>query len=267
MNKNRFHVKDLRQITLDNVKSYVSNIEQKVSTASLSVPSAHDYVSSINSVLKIMRGDAKFFISTRMNTNIKKRDYVAKHNKASSKKLSLDKIGTNQEVVVSLQKAFGLRFQESVKGNPVKWLIEAKSKNMIKVIDGTKGGRPRTIPITNDKQIKVLEKVALIQGRHWSLIPKDKTYAQFQRHLYLANTDEDFHSNRHQYAQERYAAIAGVPCPVSIGISHGAKHHHFIAKTLGISLKVAKALDKKARLIVSEELGHSRIEITNNYLG
>ena len=87
MKENRCRVKDLRQITLEGVKAYIRNIEQKVSTASLSVPSAHDYISSINSVLKIMRGDAKFFISTRMNTNIKKRDYVAKKSKASSEKL------------------------------------------------------------------------------------------------------------------------------------------------------------------------------------
>ncbi|MEG0198748.1 MAG: integrase, partial [Acinetobacter sp.] len=57
----------------------------------------------------------------------------------------------------------------------------------------------------------------------------------------------------HGYAQTRYLELMGFPCPAVGG---------FRSLT---SEEIAK--DKEIRMLISEELGHSRINITSVYLG
>jgi len=60
---------------------------------------------------------------------------------------------------------------------------------------------------------------------------------------------------RHSYAQERYGDLTGRLAPVAGGAS---------ASELS---EAEKLQDHKARLQISEELGHSREEVTAVYLG
>jgi hypothetical protein len=61
--------------------------------------------------------------------------------------------------------------------------------------------------------------------------------------------------------------LTRVKCPVASNIQHGKAHHANIAKQLGLSLSAARQLDHAARTTIARELGHGRLEITNNYLG
>ena len=100
---------------------------------------------------------------------IGKREYVAKESKAlklDEKKLS----GISDpyaNLSIRLQAAFGLRREESIKFNP----SYAMQDDHIRLKSSwTKGGRARTVPIRNDEQRQLLEKVkALAKGG--SLIP------------------------------------------------------------------------------------------------
>lgn len=63
------------------------------------------------------------------------------------------------------------------------------------------------------------------------------------------------HGLRHAYAQERYLALTGWPSPAAGGPASAT----LIAEQ--------KALDRAARLEISQELGHIREQITTVYLG
>ncbi|MOA23223.1 Integrase [compost metagenome] len=121
---------------------------------------------------------------------------------------------------------------------------------------GTKGGRPRQIPLSNREwQIKVLERAAAIQGSHHSLVPKELTWKEFRegevrqaRELLQRYGITRLHELRAAYACDRYARISGCLAPVLGG-------------------KAGREVDVRARMQVAEELGHGRIDVTNAYLG
>jgi hypothetical protein len=157
-----------------------------------------------------------------------------------------------------------LRFKESALLDARGALKQALSERLVRVDAGTKGGRPRIVPILRAEQVAALATAAAIQdGR--SMVPKDARYVDFQRACYREFSV--WHGERHAYAQARYEALAGVPCPVAAGVKHGKAHIAFLAERLGLSLRQAKALDQETRKTIAEELGHVRIGITNAYLG
>ncbi|MFZ2302236.1 MAG: hypothetical protein WAW10_10275, partial [Gallionella sp.] len=102
-----------------------------------------------------------------------------------------------------------------------------------------------------------------------SLIPEEMTYAEFRRQCYrIANgNDIRFHRQRHTYAYLRYKRVLGAECPVMAGVPHGQPHIEWLARQLKITEAEAKERDQKVRAQIAQELGHSRIEVTNAYLG
>jgi hypothetical protein len=69
------------------------------------------------------------------------------------------------------------------------------------------------------------------------------------REIVRGYTGEGLHGLRSAYACERYEALTGSPAPVAGGEVPD------------------RALDREARSIIAEELGHSRIDVTNEYMG
>ena len=192
---------------------------------------------------------------------IENRVYVTNENKAVSlKELDLSKIDENIAQSLRLQDAFGLRREESMKFQPEYALDGQKIENAkyIRLKDSwTKGGRPRTIPISNEKQRQELRKAyAQAVKNGGSMIPKEKSYkahkSNFEAVTHGLGVGQT-HGLRHGYAQTRYLELMGFPCPAVGG-----------SRSLSAD-EVAK--DKEIRMLISEELGHSRINITSVYLG
>jgi hypothetical protein len=155
---------------------------------------------------------------------------------------------------IRLQAAFGLRREESIKFSP----SYAVQDDHIKLKSSwTKGGRARTIPITNDRQRQLLEDVRAL-ARGGALIPPHLNYVQ-QLHRYDKEIRKAglsrLHGLRHDYAQRRYFELTRRVCPVAGGLP---------SKDLNPE---QRALDHEARAIISSELGHARIEIAAVYLG
>ena len=89
-----------------------------------------------------------------------------------------------------------------------------------------------------------------------SLIPKEKSFIQ-QRHYYDKQMQRAGVKNphgRHAYAQERYKNLPGWLCPVAGGP---------LRKDLNL---VDRNLDKEARIQISSNLGHCRLEIVTAYI-
>ena len=169
---------------------------------------------------------------------------------------------------MELQRELGLRYEESAKIDARAALAQAERTSTVTISAGTKGGLSRSVPIVRNEQIEVLRNAAAIQGNHRSMIPAQQTYWQYREQCYAEKPDNyQFHGERHDYAQQRYEALTGIPCPVAAGVGHGAEHHQYIADRLSVSVAEAKQIDRDAREQVASELGHGRIGVTNNYLG
>ncbi len=187
---------------------------------------------------------------------IGKREYVAKESKAQDlddKKLS-EISDPFVRLSVRLQAAFGLRREESIKFNP----SYAMQGDHIRLKSSwTKGGRARMVLIRNDKQRQLLEEVKDL-AKGGSLIPAQLNYVQ-QLHRYerqLRNVGmSKLHGLRHAYAQQRYLELTGWKAPVAGGPASDSLTTD------------QRTLDKKARAVISQELGHNREAISAVYLG
>lgn len=161
------------------------------------------------------------------------------------------------------QTLFGLRREESMKIR----LSEAWQGNELKIKPSwTKGGIGRILPITNEEQRQWILNAVQQVPKGQSLIPVSRTYKQ---HLscYQAQTKlmgiNKCHGLRHAYAQKRYHELTkvfdhqgkGLICPINGGKSRKLLNCY------------EKAIDLKAREIISRELGHSRLAITKIYCG
>ena len=194
--------------------------------------------------------------------NIGRRIYVGKVSKALND-IDIDKFSDPFiRYSVRLQQHFGLRREESIKFIA----SHADTGYYIQLsASWTKGGVERDIPITTPEQRALIDEIKIFVKRGCSLIPTGKTYAN-QRDLYMAQVYksgyQNLHRLRHAYAQRRYLALAneltggkGWPCP------------HAGGKSPKEMPPEERAIDRQVRLLISNELGHSREDITSIYLG
>ncbi len=153
-----------------------------------------------------------------------------------------------------LQQAFGLRREEAMKLTPC---LADRGQHLVLQSTWCKGGRARVIPIRTPEQRTVLQHTKHLAGPR-SLIPAHKSYRQ-QLHTWEHQTlragISHTHGLRHAYAQQRYLDITGFNARAAGGLRH-------------FELTVdQQKLDTVARAQIAEELGHSRLAITDHYLG
>ena len=153
-----------------------------------------------------------------------------------------------------LQSAFGLRREEAIKFSPN---YAIKDDHIKLKASWTKGGRARSVPIRTDEQRQLLEDVKKL-ARGGALIPPERNYVEqrnrYDRQVRTAGIKNP-HGLRHAYAQRRYEELTGWKAPLSGGPA---------SKSLTIE---QRALDERARTVISRELGHDRTSITRTYLG
>lgn len=265
-------IKKMEQIEQADLIRYGTELADRVERGEMAASTAQNYVSACNRVMEIARGDKEVWVSPTKDCGIPERSGIATENKAMSlethqaaKNVVNERVGALMDV----QRELGLRFEESAKLDARSALAEAQERGAVTIKDGTKGGRDREVPITNERQIEALERAAEIQGGDRSMIPTGQSYAGFQREAYIEAGEAGirFHDERREYAQSRYENLVGALCPVEAGIKHGQAHHEYLAGQLGTRIADAREIDREAREQIAEELGHGRMEVTNAYLG
>ncbi|MGT0193767.1 integrase domain-containing protein [Burkholderia pyrrocinia] len=157
-------------------------------------------------------------------------------------------------VQLKLQAAFGLRVEESFMLRPVE---AVRDPHMLAVTRGTKGGRPREVPI--ERKIAILEEAArLSNGVTGSTIPAGRTLKQWRDWYYYvlgkhgvtkSGIGVTSHGLRHEYLQTLYEQVAEVPAPIK-----------------GSSSRPDPAAHDEAKRRVVEAAGHSRVSKANAYL-
>lgn len=196
----------------------------------------------------IARNNAEYAIENRIHvTNV-------------SKAMALDREKLHQilnehvKLSLELQVAFGLRREESIKFQAS---YADKGDHIQLKSSWTKGGKERSVPIRNNHQRELLDRVAKLT-RKSSLIPPEKSYLQ-QKNVFERQTNNagihKVHGLRHQYAQTRYQELTGRLAPAAGG------------KTSKELTSEEKNQDHQVRVQISRELGHEREQITAVYLG
>lgn len=193
---------------------------------------------------------------TNLALNIENRTYVTNKSKAITLDSATLETVKDPSIRVSLelQAAFGLRREEALKFQPS---FADRGDKIVLKSSWCKGGQEREIPIRNDYQREVLQRAHKVAGRG-SMIPPTLKYIQhlkrYERACQNANLSK-VHGLRHSYAQTRYKELTGWDAPAIGGPT---------SKELSVE---QKEIDLRARLTISEELGHHREEITAVYLG
>jgi len=160
---------------------------------------------------------------------------------------------------LKLEAGFGLRAKESWR---LRAAMDVLPSGMLHVHDGTKGGRPRRVPIEFDWQYELLGQAARLAesanpGRG-TLIPATYTQNQWRRRFYTVlekhgvtkdGVGVTAHGLRHQFLQQMYHRHCGEPAAVKGGgkVKDAAAHREAMRK-------------------VVEAAGHSRATKANAYL-
>lgn len=186
---------------------------------------------------------------------IVQRQYVTNVDKSRKLDDKLDRVRDDHvRMSLRLQQAFGLRREESIKFQPQ---FADRGDKLVLKETWTKGGKEREIPIRSDEQRVVLKAAHALAGRG-SLIPSNKNFVQ-QLRLYEDAVSKagysKMHGLRHGYAQQRYEELTGWKCPVQGGL----RRHELVGPMV--------EQDIDARMIISKELGHERLDVVSVYLG
>lgn len=251
-------VKDARDITIEHVNEYVKHLKNEVLEEELKPAYAQNLVSSVNVILGQMRGDdAMWARPAEVGERCSVRDTVP----IWMSRDDVDEVRTRIEdprftAMVDLAREFGLRFRECCRLDADHALRQAMRSNQITVSEGVKGGnQERTVPVTSPRQIGALRAAAEAQQRGPNLMRANQTYSQFKNQAYktfYAAGGSHFHDLRAAYACDRYQELTGCKAPVLRESN---------------DVKPSRSDDRAARLIISKELGHHRIEVVNEYIG
>jgi hypothetical protein len=251
------------------VVRYGEYLQTLVAKGDMKPATAQVYVSAVNTVMLNATQYRWDSVSPTKECGISQRCHVATESKAmpdAKHRAVLAKVDERVAVMLELQRTFGLRFKESALLNAKAAFKEASVKGTITLTLGTKGGRKRTVPAPRETLAVLAAAVKVQDGR--SMIPKAMTYAEFRKDCYnqAYAAGFGFHQERHHYAHRRYTELTGVPSPIQAGWA-GRQRVAKMAAYLGVSKAVAAKLDTAARLTLSRELGHNRIEVTRVYTG
>jgi Integrase len=259
-------VRDARDLTRDTIRSYASSLAGSVEANALSVRYAQNLVSTVNVVLETMRGDRQLRISPArlLGQRIDVRETAPQaldRQRVAEQIARLDQRGhARVATIASLARELGLRFREASLLDARAAYRQAQESQRINVTRGTKGGRgkevDRWVPVS-PLALAALARATTLQGDQANLIPEGMNFREWRDHAYgvwgrsaEASHLAGFHDLRAAYACERYEALTGAPAPVVAG-----------------ERRVERATDHAARAVISQEIGHGRIEVVAAYVG
>ena len=253
----------LEYISPELVREYGQELAQQAKAETLSPAYAQNRISAINKVMQLATQGQWKSVKPKRDCGIPARQHIR------TQAPELDRTTLNQTLthlqehtphlasVIELCRDFGLRSKEASLLDAKTALQQALTNNRIALTAGTKGGRYRTVPLTSERQLDTLKRAADHQTGSRSMIPDHKTWKTWRntdlrhaRDTLKQHTGETIRDLRAAYACERYQQITQQSAPVITGRRNTDKN-----------------TNKQARLIISRELGHNRIDVTNSYLG
>ncbi|NNL47699.1 MAG: integrase [Acidimicrobiia bacterium] len=261
-----FGIRDARHVDRDVVEAYGQSMANSVANSELSVSYAQNLLSTVNVVLESMRGDRQIRIAPSsfvgQRTLVRTEPPVGLDRKsvrqcaAHLRSNGHERIGS----VVELARELGLRLREASLLDARGAVRQAMQRGSVNITAGTKGGRgkhvDRWVPVTKTA-MGCLVRAARVQGDGRNLIPPELSWKQWNTrvHHVWASVRDDYglskiHDLRAAYACERYRQLTGANAPV-------------IAR----SRQASRTVDRNARNVIAQELGHTRSDVVATYIG
>ncbi|WP_312283857.1 integrase domain-containing protein [Candidatus Igneacidithiobacillus taiwanensis] len=238
-------------------KELVNNFVKNLVKQGHSAATIKNYIAAINTVMKQANPEWKSIkpsdIGAPRRSYVRTKAPILDREPLIRAKNSLT--DDREKILIDLARDFGLRKKEACLFDAKTAQKEAKS-GRITISTGTKGGRVRIVPITNQRQIDTINAAARIQGKDRSMIPANMSYKDFRPTIDRVSaalkreTGQSLHSLRAAYACQRYREITGYHAPVIAG-----------------RRLADKAADYQARAQIATELGHGRTDVVAAYVG
>ncbi|UPF03396.1 integrase domain-containing protein [Pseudomonas mosselii] len=264
-------INDARQIDRKVLADYAAYLRDVVGRGALAISTAQNRLSSVNRTMAALRGDQCVKLPSpskalgMQRTGV--RQSVPQGQDREQVKQIFDALcGRGQRraaAIVLLARATGMRLREAILADLPRLSREAKELGRINIQDGTKGGRagataPRWISLDNHVRgaLEFAQQVSPAGSRN--MIAPSESYANVLQQLAGASRgvlhvqgQKGFHELRAAYACERYEQITQYPAPINGGACY----------------TVDQRLDREARIQISYELGHCRIDVVSAYVG
>ena len=270
-------IKDARQISNHTLTNYAEYLKARLNGQgkTIAVSTAQNRLSTCNTVLKALRGNSDIAINPAEALDAKR-----SHIRTEPPELSREKLSAAQQelcnqghhriaALLGLCRELGLRSREAALLDCQKALAQAKDSGYIDVERGTKGGRgkstvtspsrvERLVPVS-DTAMNALETAATLQQQQHrdNMVPTSQRLPDFlssARHYSGAVLKKHGLKNRHDlraaYACERYQQIT-----------------YHLAPVIADKRDCLKSVDKKAREVIAQELGHGRTDVLASYIG
>ncbi|AKJ98878.1 integrase domain-containing protein [Pseudomonas rhizophila] len=262
---------DARQIDRQTLLDYAGYLRQQVEQGELAIATAQNRLSSVNRTMAALRGDQYVKVSSPSKALGLQRTTVRTATPQGQDREQVKRIVEalceyqlpRAAAIVQLARATGMRLREAILADLPRLKREAEQYGKFNIQDGTKGGRsgasaPRWI--TADDHIRdalrFAEQISPDGSRN--LLAPNESYLDFQQRIVRPARDilhkhnlKGFHELRAAYACERYEQITHHPAPVNGGRCY----------------QLDRRLDKDARVQISDELGHGRIDVVSAYIG
>lgn len=242
------------------VVEYGQTLAARVNAGTMKPAYAQNLVSAVNTVLTAATAGKWRSVSPTRSCLIPKRSNVRTRAPGgfdlSGFDTAIGLLDRHGQAFTKMIRDFGLRTKEGALLDCARALREARAKQHITVVRGTKGGKSRIVKITSQRQVETLQAAAEVQGSAKNLIPAGQSWAKFQsgamrdiRETLQAQGIERLHDLRASYACARYEQVTGFLAPV------------FTQEIPD------RDLDLQARCQISLDLGHERIDVVNGYVG
>lgn len=242
----------------------------------LSAATIKNYLAGVRALCRAYGNDriapdnAAFGVQNRVyidnrDKSVSERQYA---NAVAELECSGDALKERVAMMLRYQRTLGMRMEESIKFNPIRDCLG----NQAHIHVGTKGGRPRWLKMNGEQRdlIEAARESGFYNRVTDTIIPKGRSERQWVNFVYKSvagvgltkGGNGTMHGLRHAYAQDRFVTLTGFDPPV--------KYDSLPDYQAGAFVKAGEDFGKlqdKARAIISEELGHSRMGIVSQYLG
>ena len=262
---------DARQIDRQILLDYAEYLRQQIEQGELTIATAQNRLSSVNRAMAALRGDqyVKLLSPSKalgMRRTSVRRSVPQGQDREHVKRI-VDVLCEHQQpraaAIVQLARATGMRLREAILSDLPRLKHEAEQYGKINIQDGTKGGRsgasaPRWITVDDHIRdaLRFADQVSPDGSRN--LLAPNERYLDFLQGIVRPARDiihkhdlKGFHELRAAYACERYEQITHHPAPINGGHCY----------------QLDRSLDQEARVQISYELGHGRINVVSAYIG
>ncbi|MBC3496547.1 integrase domain-containing protein [Pseudomonas sp. SWRI100] len=262
---------DARQIDRKVLTDYAAYLRDLVGRGDLAISTAQNRLSSVNRTMAALRGDQCVKLPSpskalgMQRTGV--RHSVPQGQDREHVKQIVDALCSCDQrraaAIVLLARATGMRLREAILADLPRLSREAEACGKINIQDGTKGGRggasaPRWIEVDNHIRHALRFATLVSPTGSRNMIAQRESYTDVVQRVAGASREilheyglKGFHELRAAFACERYEQITQHRAPINGGHCYGVDRH----------------LDREARIQVSYELGHGRIEIVAAYIG